>query len=81
MNRDKVPARYLRIYDSALSGRSKKAGIHAHCIMCMGWNRAASQTCEATGCPLWPYRPGQKSKRAPMSEARRAALAEQIRRA
>ena len=46
---------YLR----AISGRSKPAGIKAHCLECVGWVRAEVTLCTAPACPLFPYRPFQ----------------------
>lgn len=62
MTRDDVPARFHRIYDSAMRGKSRKAAITAHCLMCVGWERKAAVECTATGCPLYPHRPKSRPK-------------------
>jgi len=56
MTRASVPKQYRKLYDRALSGRSPKAAIRAHCVMCMGWNHKDVPGCTAPGCPLFPYR-------------------------
>jgi hypothetical protein len=58
MNRSDVPKHLRDLYDRAMSGRSKSAGVKVHCLMCMGWDRKAVKECTAPGCPLYPYRPG-----------------------
>jgi len=57
MKREDVPKMFRKQYDRAMSGRSRKAAIAAHCNMCMGWERGAAAECTARACPLFPYRP------------------------
>ena len=44
-------------YVRALSGRSLTAGVKAHCLECVGWERDAVRNCTSLACPLLPYRP------------------------
>lgn len=61
MTRDDVPAQYRPMYDRAMSGRSRRAAIKAHCLECCGWQRGEVARCTAPGCPLFQYRPGARS--------------------
>lgn len=54
--RQLVPAKFLKLYDRAMLGKSAKAAIKAHCLMCCGWSRKAVIGCTAPGCPLYPLR-------------------------
>jgi hypothetical protein len=63
MTRASVPRQYLKLYDRAMSGKSMKAAIRAHCVMCMGWNHTDVPGCTAPGCPLFPYRLSKHQKR------------------
>ncbi len=58
MKREDVPERYRPMYDRALAGRSRKAAIRAHCLMCVGWDASEVRRCSAPACPLFPYRVG-----------------------
>ncbi|GMU22162.1 MAG: hypothetical protein AMXMBFR13_22500 [Phycisphaerae bacterium] len=51
-----VPERYHKLYQRAMSGRSQKAAIRAHCLMCCGWSRREVEACTAPGCPLYALR-------------------------
>lgn len=55
---DQVPKKYKGMYDRAMTGRSRKAAVRLHCIMCMGWDATEVDKCTATGCPMYPYRAG-----------------------
>ena len=46
-------------YLKAMRGKSPTAAIQAHCLECMGWNRAETPRCTASACALYPYRPGR----------------------
>lgn len=59
--REDMPKPYRRTYDRALSGRSLKAAVKAHCLECMGWQREEVRACTSYPCPLWPYRDYQES--------------------
>ena len=54
-----TPERYKNGYLRALAGRSPTAGIKAHCLSCVGWDRGEIRRCTATACALYPYRPYQ----------------------
>ncbi len=56
-----IPAKhneaYRWNYDKALTGKSLKAAIKAHCLDCMCWERAEVRDCTVVSCSLWLYRP------------------------
>jgi hypothetical protein len=57
-----IPRSHRRKYRLAMSGKSRKAAVDAHCLHCMGWDEGAMEAvkkCNTYGCPLWPYRPYQ----------------------
>lgn len=54
-----MPAIYRAGYLKALAGRSPKAAIKAHCLECVGWQRAEVTRCSSLACPLYGYRPFQ----------------------
>ena len=56
-----IPKSMVRQYRVAISGTSRKAAIFAFCQECTGYERAAIRDCKDSGCPLWPYRPYQRS--------------------
>lgn len=54
-----VPPRYRKLLQRAWSGKSRAAGVRAHCLECMGWEDnapGAVEKCTALACPLFPYR-------------------------
>jgi len=51
-----VPERYHALYRQAMTGKSRRAGVRAHCLMCMGWSAKEVTACTAPGCPLYLYR-------------------------
>jgi hypothetical protein len=51
-----VPQKYQRLYEKAQTGKSRRAGIRCHCLMCVGWRAKDLELCTATECPLYPYR-------------------------
>lgn len=53
-----IPDLYKSTYATAKRGRSRRAAIRAHCLMCVGWNSAEVRLCTAPDCPLYPYRLG-----------------------
>jgi hypothetical protein len=57
VTRDDVPERFRRLYDLAMTGKSRKAGVKAFCLMCVAWKRAEVFRCTSSSCPLFPYRP------------------------
>lgn len=56
MNSTDVPAKYRKLYERAMSGKSRNAAIRAHCLMCMGWRASDVPNCTAPTCPLYSYR-------------------------
>ena len=53
----KIPKVYQQNYETAMSGRSKAAGIKAKCLDCTNWQRVEISDCLVETCPLFPYRP------------------------
>jgi hypothetical protein len=53
-----IPLKYKCMYDKAMSGKSRKAAMRCHCLMCVGWQPAEVTRCTAKSCPLYPYRLG-----------------------
>ena len=51
-----VPVKYRATYERALAGKSPKAAIKAHCLMCCGWQIHEVQQCTAPDCPLFTLR-------------------------
>jgi hypothetical protein len=52
-----IPELYRGIYDKAMAGKSKSAGVKSFCLECMGWARNEIKSCTSPQCPLFPYRP------------------------
>lgn len=52
-----IPQIYQQNYKTAISGKSKTAGIKAKCLDCTNWQRVEISDCPVETCPLWPYRP------------------------
>jgi len=52
-----IPAKYQVLYEKAMSGKSKSAGIKAFCLECCNWEYGEVADCSDTGCPLFSYRP------------------------
>lgn len=52
-----TPVKYRGIYDKAMSGKSRVAGVKAFCLECMGWSYKDTAACNAIECPLHPYNP------------------------
>ncbi len=51
-----IPAKYQDTYQRAMTGKSRKDSIRAHCLMCCGWQEVEVQKCTAVLCPLYPHR-------------------------
>ena len=47
------------LYPYRMGKRIRLKVFRAHCLFCMGGNRALVPECETTGCPLYPYRMGR----------------------
>lgn len=58
-----IPESQRKTYQRAMTGRSRKAAIKAFCLECVGYIRVEVRNCSDVGCPLHPYRPGQKRER------------------
>ncbi len=56
MRQLEVPAKYQRLFERARTGRSRKAAIRAHCLMCVGWLEREVEKCTSPTCPLFHYR-------------------------
>ena len=54
-----MPESCRATYKRAMSGKSRLAGVKAHCQECFCYSeyRANVRDCTITTCPLWPYRP------------------------
>jgi len=61
MDTSAIPQLYRATYQRAMSGRSRKAAIRAHCLMCVDWQYKAVVQCTAPDCPLYPYRLARES--------------------
>lgn len=48
-----VLLKYRATYRRALAGKSPKAAIKAHCLMCCYWQIREVQQCTAPACPLF----------------------------
>lgn len=72
MTRD-VPEKYRGIYEKAMKGKSRGAGVKAACLECCGYVRAEVGLCTDRECPLYPYRPYRSS--AQLAKARAAVAA------
>jgi hypothetical protein len=55
-----IPAKYEKLYNRAMSGKSRKAAIRAFCLECVGWSEYEVSVCTYPDCPLYPYRPKEK---------------------
>ena len=67
-HKQQIPKLYRGIYDKAVSGKSRKAAMHAFCLECCGWQIKEVHACSDTGCSLYSYRPKPRaSQGAPQS--------------
>ena len=53
--RAQIPRAYRATYDRAMTGKSRKAAMHAFCLECCGWQIKEVFLCTAPQCPLYPY--------------------------
>ncbi len=56
MRSDDMPSRYRQLYQRAMSGKSLKSAVRAHCLMCTGWQAREVRACTAPTCPLYVHR-------------------------
>lgn len=54
-----IPKKYEALYKRAMTGKSRKDSIRAHCLMCGGWQEVEVEKCTAVLCPLYPHRMGR----------------------
>ena len=59
-----VPKKYRRLYQKAMSGKSRRAALRCHCLMCVSWRASEVTLCTAPTCPLYPYRLGGSANHA-----------------
>ena len=50
---------YRRLYDKAISGKSRTAAVKSKCLDCQCWQSSEVRGCSVLTCPLHPYRPYQ----------------------
>ncbi len=62
MDVNAIPRKYRQLYRRAMTGKSRKAAIRAHCVMCMGWQGGLVDGCTAPDCPLYPNRNGDAAQ-------------------
>lgn len=51
-----VPKKYKKLYEKAVSGKSRKAAIRSQCLECTGYNPSEILLCTDIWCPLYKYR-------------------------
>lgn len=62
--KDIMPSRYQKLYNRVTSSKaSPREAIKAHCLECMGWHKNEVILCNSVACPLYRYRPYQKSSK------------------
>jgi hypothetical protein len=65
-----TPAKYRKTYADVMAGKgSPRRAIRIMCCACMGWEGAGKplvkeiHDCTSHACPLFAFRPGEKSAR------------------
>jgi hypothetical protein len=61
LRREKIPRKYRRLYDRAVSGKSLRASINTQCLECCEWISKEVILCSDLGCPLFSVRPYRSS--------------------
>jgi len=51
-----IPKKYKRLYNKAVTGRSRKAAIRSFCLECTGYSPKETENCTDKACPLYKYR-------------------------
>lgn len=46
---------YKKLYDKAISGKSRVAAMKAKCLDCVCWQPSEVGRCGIPSCPLYPY--------------------------
>ncbi|MCZ6655099.1 MAG: hypothetical protein O7D91_18985 [Planctomycetota bacterium] len=64
-----IPTKYQALYKRAMTGKSRKDSVRAHCLMCCGWQENEVALCTATRCPLYLHRMGRRSESVTVSPA------------
>ena len=59
--RSKIPRKYRRLFDRAVSGKSLSASINCQCLECCDWISSEVILCSDLGCPLFAVRPYRSS--------------------
>ncbi len=61
-----MPRQYRKLYDRVMVGKaSPRQAIKMQCLECWGWVRTETAKCDNYACPLFRYRPYQKSVKSP----------------
>lgn len=68
--RDDIPARYVRMFEKILAGKSRKLAIKGMCLECMGYDLSEIYQCTDPNCALFAYRPKPPTKFVAGSEGR-----------
>ena len=68
-----IPRKYRKIYDRAMSGRSRTAAIQINCLRCVCWERKEVRNCNDVSCPFFSYRPYRIPPSAKKRQMARAA--------
>lgn len=62
-HRTETPNRYRKLYDRCMSGEaSPRQAIQTQCLECWAWVQNETTQCDNICCPLYQYRPYQKSR-------------------
>lgn len=59
MTKADIPKKYHRLYERAMSGKSRRAAIRCFCLECVAWQELEVRLCTAPSCPLFNYRLGK----------------------
>jgi len=61
-HRAAIPSKYRKLYDRVLTGKaSPREAIKLQCLACFGYVQSEMVQCNSYLCPLYRYRPYQKS--------------------
>jgi hypothetical protein len=66
--RKQMPKSYRANYDSAMTGKSRRAAIKAFCLECVCWQVEEVRCCTDLGCSLYSVRPYQERSQNGCSE-------------
>ena len=66
-----TPKKYRKLYGRCMSGEaSPRNAIRMQCLECWGWVQTETARCDNVCCPLFWYRPYQKSAKSPTGRVR-----------